>query len=52
MDLSQAERQKYAEIFSSLNPVNGYITGTPLCPTCLQPHTHSLPHPDNFNHTI
>ncbi|KAI1319991.1 endocytosis defective- protein [Mortierella claussenii] len=27
MDLSQAERQKYAEIFASLNPTNGYITG-------------------------
>ncbi|KAF9412213.1 endocytosis defective- protein [Podila epigama] len=27
MDLSQAERQKYAEIFSSLQPINGYITG-------------------------
>ncbi|KAF9112220.1 endocytosis defective- protein [Mortierella sp. AM989] len=27
MDMSQAERQKYAEIFQSLNPVGGYITG-------------------------
>ncbi|KAF9084492.1 endocytosis defective- protein [Mortierella sp. GBA35] len=27
MDMSQAERQKYAEIFTSLNPINGYITG-------------------------
>ncbi|KAG0361188.1 cytoskeletal-regulatory complex EF hand-domain-containing protein [Gamsiella multidivaricata] len=27
MDMSQAERQKYAEIFTSLNPTNGYITG-------------------------
>ncbi|KAG0349230.1 hypothetical protein BG004_000454 [Podila humilis] len=27
MDIPQAERQKYAEIFSSLNPINGYITG-------------------------
>jgi len=27
MDMSPAERHKYAEIFSSLNPINGYITG-------------------------
>ncbi|KAF9437935.1 endocytosis defective- protein [Entomortierella beljakovae] len=27
MDMSQAELQKYAEIFQSLNPVGGYITG-------------------------
>jgi hypothetical protein len=27
MDISQAERQKYAEIFTSNNPINGYITG-------------------------
>lgn len=27
MDMPQAERQKYAEIFTSLNPINGYITG-------------------------
>ncbi|KAF9912647.1 endocytosis defective- protein [Lobosporangium transversale] len=27
MDMSPAERQKYAEIFTSLNPINGYITG-------------------------
>ncbi|KAF9122123.1 endocytosis defective- protein [Mortierella sp. 14UC] len=27
MDMSQAERQKYAEIFTSNNPINGYITG-------------------------
>ncbi|KAI8363134.1 cytoskeletal-regulatory complex EF hand-domain-containing protein [Mortierella sp. GBAus27b] len=27
MDISPAERQKYAEIFTSLNPINGYITG-------------------------
>ncbi|KAF9964665.1 endocytosis defective- protein [Mortierella alpina] len=27
MDMSQAERQKYAEIFASLNPSGGYITG-------------------------
>ncbi|KAG0003681.1 endocytosis defective- protein [Entomortierella chlamydospora] len=27
MDISPAERQKYAEIFQSLNPVGGYITG-------------------------
>ncbi|KAG0000893.1 endocytosis defective- protein [Modicella reniformis] len=27
MDMSQAERQRYAEIFSSLGPINGYLTG-------------------------
>ncbi|KAK3809264.1 MAG: cytoskeletal-regulatory complex EF hand-domain-containing protein [Benniella sp.] len=27
MDISQAERQTYAEIFASLGPINGYITG-------------------------
>ncbi|KAG0054599.1 endocytosis defective- protein [Gryganskiella cystojenkinii] len=27
MDISPAERHKYAEIFASLNPTNGYITG-------------------------
>ncbi|KAG0214120.1 endocytosis defective- protein [Mortierella sp. GBA30] len=27
MDMSPAERQKYAEIFTSLNPSGGYITG-------------------------
>ncbi|KAG0249156.1 endocytosis defective- protein [Mortierella polycephala] len=27
MDMSPAERQKYADIFNSLNPVGGYITG-------------------------
>ena len=33
MDMSQAERQKYAEIFTSLNPINGYITGNHLFST-------------------
>lgn len=32
MDMPQAERQKYAEIFTSLNPINGYITGNPTLP--------------------
>jgi hypothetical protein len=47
MDISQAERQTYAEIFASLGPINGYITGeNRLSPShrCLflRVHNHSL----------